>query len=1317
MNKSRNNRNHNSPALALWLTLALCLALVLCGASALADPPETEPEHTHTWGEWTKLDDNNHTHSCTSGDGATETEAHSWGPWSPVEGGSNHTRTCSVCGATETVAHSWGSWSPVEGGSNHTRTCSVCNETQSESHVSGEAVKENEVSATCTQAGSYEEVVYCTVCNAQISRETKTGDSASGHSLELVEAVTPTCNATGMTAHYHCTKCNHFFADESGNDEQTTEDKWILPIDSDNHAWDEGVVTTEPNCTNKGVRTYTCSKCNTTKTEEIEIDPNKHKTELQGAKEATCGEEGYTGDTVCTLCNKVIEYGLKIDPTGKHTWDAGVETTPATTTAEGVMTYTCTVCKQTKTEPIAKLTAYKVTFVDEDGKTVLKEATEYEAGTAADKIVKPEDPSKNPDADNIYTFDKWVNAADANKGIEAVTADVTYKATYKAESLTKEAAPYTYKLNPEKTEATILSYSGSDANLIVPDTFESGAAKVVAIAPNAFKGNKTLTSLSIPATVKTIGDNAFADCPELASLTLPDALRPLDGQASPLNIVSGDDKLTTLVLRCTGNTTLTGGTTITHNDKEGDAVPAAATLPMAVTDIIVTKNNVQENPASLSLGDFTVAEGHSVSVEAGATLTNTGTLTNFGTVSNGGTFTNNGTVNSCTGTLSGVSGGTVRANGEHDYKDGKCTICGAELPKLKIKYNGSAVSKVYDKTRNVKLSKSSFSIVDTHGLDLNISKISASYDKADAGNRKVNITLTLGGDDAALYKKLTTSLSATIEPKPLIITPTANQKKVYGAANPKVYTGKVKGLMSGDKVTGKLARETGENVGKYRILQGTIDAGANYDVQVLEEYYTIEAKSINTSDVGLVTIGNQRYTGQKVEPAITLRYGKNVLKKDVDFKVEYKDNTQPGTATVKLTGIGNYTGERETSFRILNIASGVTGTTSSGGGGYSYSGFDDGEGESGEDYEDETTEGDSFDSDEGKLILDDQDYGTVLFDAEGKAAPFVLYDNISDVEEGTQTERQLTLIADPLTDEATGDTLLLDDGEREQYDELHLRLTMPLVETLTSLGYSNIIYTVENAEVTIPLASLVAEIPLENEEEAEVVSAVEGETGDLGDGEAVDAPVDELEVALGSDVLEVAAYDICLEQAETAVLTEREQQILNGYEPLTPSYRLRIGVITEGEEGAALENESGETVALPEAQPLPENGWPMGLELNLMPLEDLSGDGEGDAPQVPDAIALFIPAAQDASDTPAPIAEPARFVNVDGMTYAATMLRGDGLYGVGTPSDGTEADAGEDEGFDEGEELEDLGSTGPTGLSTMGGSFTLDENGNPVVND
>lgn len=1310
MNKSRNNRNHNSRALALWLTLALCLALLLCGASALGEignitggnDPVCE---THTWNEGTV----DKPASCK------ETGLKKY--------------TCTVCGATgtetiEKTAHTPGeaqrenevpATCTTQGSYDEVVRCTECGTVLTSTphtidiiaHTPGEEQKENVTEPTCTTDGKHDNVIYCTECKQEITRESNVVDPALNHDWGEWGNSTATCTEAGKETR----ACKREGCGE-------TEERDVSALGHNLTKTDEVPAT----CEQAGTKAYwTCSRCNklfsdaegtTEITEPETIAKLEHVTEIRNAKEATCGEPGYTGDEVCTLCNQTITAGTEIKATGNHTWDAGVETTPATITAEGVMTYTCTVCKQTKTEPIAKLTAYKVTFVDEDGTTILKEATEYEAGTAADKIALPENPTKKPDADNTYTFDKWVNAADATKGIEAVTADVTYKATYKAESLTREAAPYTYKLNPEKTEATILSYSGSDANLIVPDTFESGAAKVVAIAPDAFKGNKTLVSLVIPATVKTIGDNAFAECPELTSLTLPDALRPLDGQASPLNIIDKCDKLTTLVLRCTGNTTLTGGTTITHNDKEGDAVPAAATLPMAVTDIIVTKNNVQENPASLSLGDFTVAEGHSVSVEAGATLTNTGTLTNFGTVSNGGTFTNNGTVNSCTGTLSGVSGGTVRANGQHDYKDGKCTICGAELPKLKIKYNGSAVSKVYDKTRNVKLSKSSFAIEDTHGLDLNISKISASYDKADAGKRTVKVTLTLGGNDADLYgKKATTSLSATIEPKPLIITPTAGQKKTYGAANPKNYTGKVKGLLSGDKITGKLARETGEDAGKYRILQGTIDAGTNYDVQVLEEYFTIEPKSINTSDVGLVTIGNQRYTGQKVEPAITLRYGKNVLKKDVDFKAEYKDNIQPGTATVKLTGIGNYTGSRESSFRILNIASGVSASTSSSGGGYSYSGFDDGEGESGEDYEDETSEGDSFDSDEGKLVLGEQDYGTVLFDAEGNPSSFVLYDNTPDTEDGSQAVRQLTIIADPLTDNETGETMLLDDGEREQYDELHLRLTMPLVDTLTGLGYSNIIYTVENAEVTIPLASLAAEIPLEDEEETAVVGTVEGETGDLGDGEAVDAPVDELEVELGSDVLEVAAYDICVEQSEAAVLSEREQNALMMYKPLTPAYRVRVRAVTEGEEGAALENASGETVALPEAQPLPQSGWPMGLVLHLQPLEDLSGDGEGDTAQVPGATALFVSAMENPGDLDQILADPANFVDVDGMTYAEVPMHGDGLYGVGTPSDGT------DGGFDEGEELEDLDGTGPTGLSTMGGSFTLDENGNPVVND
>ena len=80
---------------------------------------------------------------------------------------------------------------------------------------------------------------------------------------------------------------------------------------TNNHTWDEGVVTTEPTCTEAGVKTYTCTACKETKTEAI----------------AALG----------------------------HKWDDGKVTTEPTCTKAGVKTYTCTVCKETKTEAVAAL--------------------------------------------------------------------------------------------------------------------------------------------------------------------------------------------------------------------------------------------------------------------------------------------------------------------------------------------------------------------------------------------------------------------------------------------------------------------------------------------------------------------------------------------------------------------------------------------------------------------------------------------------------------------------------------------------------------------------------------------------------------------------------------------------------------------------------------------------------------------------------------------------------------------------------------------------------------------------------------------------
>lgn len=992
--------------------------------------------------------------------------------------------------------------------------------------------------------------------------------------------------------------------------------------------------------------------------------------------------------------------------------------------------------------------AYTVTWKNEDG-TVLEADASVNYGTTPE--YNGTAPTKATDDANFYTFAGWADSAAPTTVIAAlptVSGDTTYVAVYTPESRTVSGSPFTYKLSEDKKEATIVAWDGTGIDaagaLIVPGsfTYNSVPVPVVAIGDNAIKDNSPesatpLVSLTISDGVKRIGAASLSNLTALTSLTLPDTLETL-GE----NALVGNTALTTVTLRSTQQTTLTAATQVAHTITGADGQPttASVTLPVAVTDIVVTKNGVQENPAALTLGDFTVQAGHAITVEQGASLTNAGTLNNLGTITNGGAFTNNTVLNSCAGTVVGeitnAATATYVANGQHKYENNVCTLCGAELPKLTVNYTGAKIKKTYDKTRNVSLKKADFNIENGDALGVNVSKISASYNKADAGKRTVNVTVTLGGDNAALYGgKATVSLSAEIEPKELIITPTAGQKKTYGASDPKNYTGKVKGLLSGDSITGKLGRDAGENVGKYRITQGTISAGDNYAVEVLEEYFVIEAKSINSSDVGLVTIGNQRYTGQKVEPEITLKYGKVTLKQGTDFKAEFTDNVQPGMATVKLTGIGNYTGSRESSFRILNIASGVSsGSSGSGGsgGGYSYGGFDD-EDESDEDYEDEEE-----DAEVGRLVVSGEDYGTILFDASGKPSPFVQFEEeIELLQEGELTANpeeplpwKLTIIADPMEDEETGETLLLDDGEREQYDELHLRLDTSLVDTLIEKGCTEIIYELDAAQLRVPLTSLVSEIELKDVASTEVVGTTEGDEGDLGDDVAVEEAVDEVEVALVDNTLGVAAYDICILQSEVAVLTQRELDAMNPYAAVSPAYELKVRAVLEGEEGATVTlTDDGETIDPSAAQRLPDYGWPVDLVLRMAPSEELEEpdevDGESDEAAdetvdgepvkmtYPDIYALFVSTVEDEAVDPDVVTlDPAEFVDEDGLFYAEVHATGDGLYGVVRPAE-LAAENGETE--DAGEELEDIGGSTASGLSSIGGSFTLDENGNPVL--
>ena len=108
-----------------------------------------------------------------------------------------------------------------------------------------------------------------------------------------------------------------------------------------NHTWNSGTVTTQSTCTATGLRTYTCTGCNATKTEAISVKGHNYGSwqnhnSTQHKKTCSCGDVQYAN----------------------HTWNSGTTTKAATHTEEGIKTYTCTGCNATKTEAIAKLSGH-----------------------------------------------------------------------------------------------------------------------------------------------------------------------------------------------------------------------------------------------------------------------------------------------------------------------------------------------------------------------------------------------------------------------------------------------------------------------------------------------------------------------------------------------------------------------------------------------------------------------------------------------------------------------------------------------------------------------------------------------------------------------------------------------------------------------------------------------------------------------------------------------------------------------------------------------------------------------------------------------
>ena len=173
---------------------------------------------------------------------------------------------------------------------------------------------------TGTDKGNYEtESVSITITRSECEHK----------NTEIINKKDATCSDEGYTGDTYCKDCGEKLA--AG----TT-------IEKKPHT-----VGTTATCISKAV----CSVCG----ENFgEVDATNHvHTTVKNRKEATCTQTGYTGDTYCTDCNKLLETSKELAALG-HDYKATVTKQP-TTTEEGIMTYTCSKCGHSYTQPIAKI--------------------------------------------------------------------------------------------------------------------------------------------------------------------------------------------------------------------------------------------------------------------------------------------------------------------------------------------------------------------------------------------------------------------------------------------------------------------------------------------------------------------------------------------------------------------------------------------------------------------------------------------------------------------------------------------------------------------------------------------------------------------------------------------------------------------------------------------------------------------------------------------------------------------------------------------------------------------------------------------------